>query len=184
MMFEKGPERSFIRAYVSAEFEFCEESEPSHHSSSRGGIIMCKVIAIANQKGGVSKTCTCVNLGAALVRSGRKVCVLDADPHGNLTQSLGFRNQDEMSGTLSECLSRVIQMDETLPDSDTSDNFPQKPITSGVILRSAEGLDLIPGNIELAGMEVSMVNLIGREIPKFRNFAKHNLVILISTRLI
>ena len=54
-------------------------------------------------------------------------------------------------------------MDETLPDSDTSDNFPQKPITSGVILRSAEGLDLIPGNIELAGMEVSMVNLIGRE---------------------
>ena len=56
---------------------------------------MCKVIAICNQKGGVSKTATTVNLGVGLVREGKKVLVIDADPQGNLSQSLGIMNPDE-----------------------------------------------------------------------------------------
>ena len=57
---------------------------------------MCKVIAICNQKGGVSKTTTTANLGVGLVRAGKKVLVIDADPQGNLSQSLGIENPDEL----------------------------------------------------------------------------------------
>ena len=57
---------------------------------------MCKVIAICNQKGGVSKTTTTVNLGVGMVREGKRVLVIDADPQGNLSQSLGIENPDEL----------------------------------------------------------------------------------------
>ena len=57
---------------------------------------MCKVIAICNQKGGVSMTTTTVNLGVGMVREGKRVLVIDADPQGNLSQSLGIENTDEL----------------------------------------------------------------------------------------
>ena len=62
---------------------------------------MGKVICIANQKGGVGKTTTCVNLGIALAMAGKRVCLIDSDPQGSLTESLGYRNPDEMENSQS-----------------------------------------------------------------------------------
>ncbi len=108
-----------------------------------------QIIAIANQKGGVGKTTTCANLGIGLAQAGKKVLLIDSDPQGSLSISLGNPQPDKLPFTLSDAMGRIL-MDE--------------PIRLGEgILYHTEGVDLMPANIELSGMEISLVNAMIRE---------------------
>lgn len=109
-----------------------------------------KVIAIANQKGGVAKSTTTVNLGVGLTRLGKKVLVIDADPQGSLTVSLGIKNPDELECSLSTLMQSIIE-----------DEPHEK---ENVLFHHEEGIDLIPSNIELSGVEISLFNAIRREL--------------------
>ena len=108
-----------------------------------------QIIAIANQKGGVGKTTTCANLGIGLAQAGRKVLLIDGDPQGSLTISLGHPQPDKLPFTLSDAMGRIL-MDEPLRPSEG-------------ILHHPEGVDLMPADIQLSGMEVSLVNAMSRE---------------------
>ncbi len=110
---------------------------------------MAKITAICDQKGGVGKTVTAVNLGIGLAQAGKKVLLVDMDAQGSLTASLGYQRPDQMENTLATILGRII-LDE--------------PVSPGEgILHQAEAVDLLPANIELSVLEVTLVNTMSRE---------------------
>lgn len=95
-----------------------------------------KVVAMANQKGGVSKTTTTVNLGIGLARAGKKVLLIDADAQGSLTASMGIREPDKLKKTLAAIITSVMEGQE---------------VEAGFgILTHEEGVQFLPSNIDLA----------------------------------
>ena len=140
------------RTDQSAERFFCVlvEQKNKQNSNRRYKMNHCKTIAIVNQKGGVGKTTSTVNLGVGLAQAGNRVLLVDDDPQHSLTISLGIRNADEaLDTTLATAMQAEIR-DEPVPWEDD-------------IIHSGEGVDLLPANIELSGVEMSLFNAMARE---------------------
>lgn len=115
------------------------EKKPVDHT-----VGMTKIIAIINQKGGVGKSTTAVNLSAALGEQGKQVLLVDLDPQGNATSGLGIEK-----GQLKNCIYDVLLNDVSIEDAIIPDVY--------------EGLDLVPATINLAGAEVELVSEMARE---------------------
>ncbi len=121
---------------------------------------VASTISIVNQKGGTGKTTSCVNLGVDLAHEGKRVLLVDCDPQGSLTISLGHPQPDALSVTLADLMGNALN---------------NEPINPGDgILHHEEGVDILPSNIALAGMEVTLVNAMSRETTLKRVLANYS----------
>src|SRR6476659_4942008 len=111
---------------------------------------MAMIVAVANQKGGVGKTTTAVNLAAGLALQGKRVLLVDMDPQGNATSGLGI-DPRSLQKTVYNCLINFVKFEEAVQNTEVS------------------GLSLLPSNADLAGAEIEMVNMEERE-KLLRNF--------------
>ena len=125
-----------------------------------------KVIAVANQKGGVGKSTTVFNLGASLAANGKKVLLVDVDPQGDLTKMLGLRKPNDLPLTLGNVMSNIVA-------GVSGSNHPE-------IMQHHEGFDFVPGNRSLSAVEVSLVNAMSREtvLRQYINTVKNDYVLL------
>jgi len=117
------------------------EGEPKH----RAHPIQARVVAVANQKGGVGKTTTAINVATSLALEGREVLVVDVDPQANLTSGLGFKGQRAAGGTAYEAV------------------MTDGPSESFVLATRVDHLSLIPADRNLTGAEIEMVPMLARE---------------------
>lgn len=106
---------------------------------------MARIIAVANQKGGVGKTTTSVNLGACLAALGKRVLLIDIDPQGNTTSGIGINK-----GDVSACIYDVL--------------INELSVKEATLATEVEGLDIIPATINLAGAEIELVSTLSREL--------------------
>lgn len=109
----------------------------------------CEVIALANQKGGVGKTVTSMNLGVSLSQNGKKVLLIDHDPQGNLTSACGYRDRKLYTLSINDVYSGIIK-DLSIP-------------LDELILHTDEGVDLVPANLDFSGIELMLTNVMSRE---------------------
>jgi len=114
-----------------------------------------EIFVIANQKGGVGKTTTVLNLGASLARKGKKVLVIDLDPQANLSSGLGFTKQFDKSSW--------NETEEAPYKSIYDVLINQTPLSEVFVTTSQENLLLVPSHLSLAGAEIEMVNMLARE---------------------